>query len=466
MRRYFALCGLLLSAAFLFSSCLKDDEEEVTLYDDTAITSFGVSTAKVLVHTTSSTGEDSTYYSTSTLSSYPFSIDQLNNEIFNVDSLPYGTDVTKALVSYSTMNNGLAYIENLAGDSLKYLSTSDSLDFSTARKVRVYASNGSTNYRVYQVKVNVHQEDADAFEWKMNAEGNASLAALAALKLVGLGDSVLAFGQKDGVTVAYATSNTDGATWNDMGLTLAKDAYKNVAVKGDTLYVLDGTELKAKAAGQPLQAVATLSGIKQLLGATQAEMYAYATDGALMVSNDNGRTWTADKLDTDASYLPTDSLSFASTAFAYADSTDLALLAGSRDAATYADAHAMVWTKIVEDTNTKEETEWMYVDFDHDSNYPLPRLKDLVVLPYGGNFIAFGGEGISPCTAMALANVYESRDGGLTWKANAAYAFPESLKAGATDGLAATVDSNNRIWLVGRGSGQVWSGRLNYLGWK
>lgn len=45
MRRYIGLCGLLLSAAFLFSSCLKDDDDEVTLYDDTALTSFGISSA-------------------------------------------------------------------------------------------------------------------------------------------------------------------------------------------------------------------------------------------------------------------------------------------------------------------------------------------------------------------------------------------------------------------------------------
>lgn len=467
MRRYYALCGLLLSAAFLFSSCLKDDEEEVTLYDDTAITSFEVSTAKVLAHTTSSTGADSTYYSTSTLTSYPFAIDQLQGLIYNVDSLPFGTDVTKALVSYSTLNNGVAYIENLAGDSIKYLSTSDSLDLSTTRSVRVYASNGSTDYRLYKVTVNVHQEDGDAFEWKMRTEGNDALASLAALKLVSFGDSVLAFGQKGGATVAYATSNTDGSTWESTGVAFGSDAYKSVAVKGDTLFVLDGAELKAKVVGQGWKATATMSGIKQLLGATATELYAYATDGRLMVSTDNGQTWTADKLDAEASYLPTDSLAFATSSFAYVGATDVALLAGSRSTGEYAaDKNAMVWTKLVEKTSNKEETEWMYVDFDNDSNYPLPRLKDLTVLPYGGNFIAFGGAGISPCTEEALANVYESRDCGLTWKANATYAFPDNLKGNAPASLAATVDANNRIWLVCGATGQVWSGRLNKLGWK
>ena len=46
MKRYLGPMGLLLSAVLLLASCLKNDDEDVTLYDDTAITSFQITTAR------------------------------------------------------------------------------------------------------------------------------------------------------------------------------------------------------------------------------------------------------------------------------------------------------------------------------------------------------------------------------------------------------------------------------------
>lgn len=467
MRRYIGLCGLLLSAAFLFSSCLKDDDDEVTLYDDTALTSFGISSAKALVHTTASTGEDSTYYATSDLSSYPFSIDHLKGMVYNADSLPYGTSVAKALVTYGTKNNGVACIENLAGDSVKYLSTSDSLDFSTPRKVRVYASNGDANYRTYTVTVNVHQQDGDAFAWS-NPGTSTAIAPLTALHLSCLGDSLLLIGREAGGSVAlYATALADGQTWRQSGEALVGGDFKGAAAKGDTLYVLCGATLKAKPQGEALRDMAQADGLEALLGATTTELYAYAVDGSIMVSRDGGRTWQADATEEDKALLPTEGLAFGSAAFAYGDSTDCALLAGSRSTEAYpGEAHAMVWRKLVEYGSTKEETAWSVVEYTDGSGYPLPRLESLAVLPYGSSFLAFGGKGMGGCTATAFDKVYESRDGGLTWKASAKHALPDGFdKAGATS-FAATVDKSNHLWLVCGGTGQVWRGRLNRLSWQ
>ena len=90
---------LLLMAALLFVSCLDDDyTDDITLYDDNAITQFNLTTAKLTVHTTTSGGEDSTYViHTETVADYPFYIDQLKGEIYNVDSLPKGIDKARSL---------------------------------------------------------------------------------------------------------------------------------------------------------------------------------------------------------------------------------------------------------------------------------------------------------------------------------------------------------------------------------
>ena len=85
----------LLSAIFVFTSCLNSDNEVTTYYGDTAITSFSVGTLKYYKHTTSSTGKDSVYQTTLSCSGYKFYIDQAKREIYNPDSLPYGIDGTK-----------------------------------------------------------------------------------------------------------------------------------------------------------------------------------------------------------------------------------------------------------------------------------------------------------------------------------------------------------------------------------
>lgn len=443
MRRYFGLCGLMLSALFLLSSCLKDDEEAVTLYDDTAITAFQLTNGS--------------------LSYYPFTIDQVKGLIYNEDYLPYDTDVTKLLVSYSTKNNGTVWIENLAGDSVKYLLSTDSTDFSAAagRNLRVYASNGSQSYKRYNVKVNVYSQDANAFTWENLTAETSPVNALTAKKLLCLGDSIYLLGLEEGSTKVYTTSN--GTAWQSLA-TLGGDACKNAVVKGDSLFVLDGTELKALPKdGKDFVSVATAPNLMQLLGATSSELYAYSADSALMVSKDNGQTWEAEPVSAEsADLLPTCNLAFCSSTFSYASHADYALLAGSRDLTAYSsDTTAVVWTKLVENASVKEDSEWNVIDFSHDSDYPLPRLENLTLLHYNGKYVAFGGKGLGGSTAEAFSTVYESRDGGLTWKKSSTFTLPDGLDTAATT-LTATTDNNQYVWLV-CGS-QVWRGRLNKLG--
>ena len=117
MKRFLNHIYLLLAASVLFTSCLESDDDDFVLYDDVAITSFFISNAKVLSHTTSSTGGDSLYYANSTaVANYPFTIDHVKGEIFNADSLPYGTNPKNLLCDYTAKNNGMVGIENLVGD--------------------------------------------------------------------------------------------------------------------------------------------------------------------------------------------------------------------------------------------------------------------------------------------------------------------------------------------------------------
>ena len=108
MRRIFIPFVLLLAALFVFASCLNSDDNDVVYYDDTAITSFSLGTMNRYVHTKSSTGADSVYKTTYSGSNYAFYIDQLTCEIYNVDSLPKGTDAAHVITTISTKNGGTA----------------------------------------------------------------------------------------------------------------------------------------------------------------------------------------------------------------------------------------------------------------------------------------------------------------------------------------------------------------------
>ena len=150
MNKLFSHVVILIAAALSLTSCLSDnDESETTYYTDTAISSFSLGTLNITYHTKASDGVT-------------------NKTIANSDSLPKGTDAAHCLATINTVNSGsvvLVLKATTGKDSLAYYSSSDSIDFSSPVRIRVYNMT-LTAYREYTVKVNVHQEEENQFEWK------------------------------------------------------------------------------------------------------------------------------------------------------------------------------------------------------------------------------------------------------------------------------------------------------------
>ncbi|MCM1093100.1 MAG: DUF6242 domain-containing protein [Lachnospiraceae bacterium] len=159
--------GYLLAAAMLamgVTACNSDSDETVdtgftsdNIYSATAVTAFYIkANAKVL----------------NNLDSCYFTIDLLQSKIFNADSLPYGTNVTKLVPNIST--NGSSLIEiSVSGSSVMNDTTftyttesTDSIDFSEPSKVRVRVVSVNSSYsQTYDINVNVHKVKADSLEW-------------------------------------------------------------------------------------------------------------------------------------------------------------------------------------------------------------------------------------------------------------------------------------------------------------
>ena len=141
---------MLLAAIMVLASCSKTDDSSTTLYSDAAITAFTLGTM---------TRVDGDTKKTYAGSAYQFFIDQKTRVVYNVDSLPIGTDVTAVYCAVSTLNNGLTMLVDHTTETMSYHSSSTPVDFTKPREFRIYSSDGS-GYTTYTIKVNVHKEDA------------------------------------------------------------------------------------------------------------------------------------------------------------------------------------------------------------------------------------------------------------------------------------------------------------------
>ena len=273
MNKLFSHVVILIAAAFSLTSCLSDnDESETTYYTDTAISSFSLGTLNITYHTTASDGvTDSTYKSTFSASSYAFDIDQQKGTIANEDSLPVGTDAAHCLATINTVNSGtvlLVLTSSTGADSLAYYSSSDSIDFTSPVRLRVYNMEGSA-YRNYIVTVNVHKQKENQFSWQ---EGTFDISSLVQHE-----DGVIGKTNKYRYAIIGSRQHEDG-----------------------------------------------------VIGKTNK--YRYAIIGSrLMRSPIAGGTWTVEKLDEDSSLLPTKDINFIVAPMASDTTLYNIFLIGSRD---------------------------------------------------------------------------------------------------------------------------------------
>lgn len=472
MKRIILPFVILFSALFIMVSCLNtDDVTDVVYYRDTAITSFTLGTLNRTVWTTSSKGEDSSYVAEITGSNYKFYIDQTKREIYNPDSLPKGTDIAHVLVTVTSKNGGIVVIKDTDSDSISYVRSTDSIDFTQPREFQVYSYDGMV-HRTYKVSVNAHKEEPDSFNWR-NTGTYQDFRTLTGMKAVTTGGRLLVFGC-DGSSTAVYSSPLDGNTsWTKVntGITLDAEAYKSIIVKDGQLYTLNGGQVVTSADAATWQTVGTAQ-LTRLLGASRGKMYAIDTDGRMAMSEDNGTTWTADNINGDADMLPTENMTAACLPLETDDNAEYIIICGNRNLTAHPeDSVAMVWNKIEEYSTDSEQHSW--TNCNDNNGYRLPRLSSLSMTAYNNVLLAIGGRGQGTSTATAFSHIYVSEDKGLTWHEKGMYYLPddndsddnETFTNGGSDVCAMTADGDNFLWIICGGTGEVWRGRLNRLGW-
>mgnify|MGYP003769126333 CR=1 FL=1 len=110
--------------------------------------------------------------SVSGLSSVKFTIDQLSGEIYNLDSMPYGTTFKHKIVckiTYASATVSGIQATYIAKDSTFWWNGSDSLDFTQPVKFVVHSHDGVST-KAYVAHVNIHQVQPDTLIWSQRAE--------------------------------------------------------------------------------------------------------------------------------------------------------------------------------------------------------------------------------------------------------------------------------------------------------
>lgn len=416
MKKIFRTLCVLFGVAFALTSCLGDDEQQVTTYSDMTITQFTLGTLNRYTKTVSSkTGNDTIIKSTLSGTSYPMTIDQLGRRIYNQTPLPVGTDVKHVICStISTMNSGVVAVKSMTSDSLKWFSTTDSIDFSQPRHFLVYANDG-TGPRDYTVTLNVSETEGTSFGWTRVATLNITTEEFDASTLVAFGDTVYVRPQ---------------------GIVVRDDVAYRLNEGGLVEHSTDLVNWMAPASTEQPH-------LTRLIGAGTKELFALGEDGRLKASTDaDGMEWYDETLDSDAALLPLDNIAMTSFPYAPIDNTDYVLMVGN----SQQDAEAtVVWRKISQYGGDNVEGKWVYMPVDDGNPYALPRQDGLSLACFKDDVLAVGSN----------MTVYQSADQGITWLADNDYAFPQTINGTKVRMVA---DKTGRVWVL-TNTGELWLGR-------
>lgn len=448
-RKFFAFIALI-TATLSLSSCLSSDETTVEYTHDTAITAFSLGSLDR--YTKTKAGKDTLLKANVTGSDYKFYIDQAQRLIYNVDSLPCGVRDTAILATISSKNSSPILLMDInKPDSVAaYYSSSDSINFSKPRFIRVYSSDYSA-YAEYKVTVNVHKELPYEFKWHELAQNNSQLTAFSDLKAVACGDYIYVFGKTAEGTKVLKSAINNGSVWSSIGMNvrLSSNAYQSAVALDGQLYISDAGKVYASADAATWTEVSENADIKQLIGASSKYLYAYTAAG-ISVSKDKGASWEQEKLDTDADSLPTQNISMNVAGVLSAKNVENVMLMGTRDKALN-DTVATTWLRTVDYDVNAEAGQWNYLEIENNKSGKMPWLDQVITCAADTGFVALGSNG----------KWYKSQNAGLTWKQDKMVVLPAKF---ATEGrFAFCRDKQHYYWIIR--NGYVWRGRFNIDGW-
>ena len=451
MKRYLATYLVACLSVALFTSCWGEDDEAL-LSPFAMVKEFSIGNIQSSYPAFTSDGRDTTVVRTIDCSKLKFTIDQINGRIYNNDSLPYCTGLTKVVTTMTV--DGVASIFVDSTGTYDYYANTDSTDFTSPRNFRIY-SEGGTYYKDYVVSVNVHQVNPELMVWE-KAGIVAGFTPCGAAELSGnmnvfgnAGTKCVVASSPVGEPISWTTKDLVGLPVNAKISTV--QCYKN------NLYLVADSAVYTSADAVNWSLSSSIPGVVAIVGASDEDLLIVATEKEMLCST-NGVDF--EYMGNVPENFPLYGLSIASYPMAHNSDIIRYMVFGYPTNAK--NGKAFVWSKL--------STEEKWSNYDNAENpFPCPSLNGLSVVRYDNFFYALGGAGTAEGVEVkAFESFFVSRDNGIVWKSlDDKYQELPSELLGNNNAFVAVVDSRNYMWIVNSGSGAAaYRGILNRLGFK
>lgn len=233
---------------------------------------------------------------------------------------------------------------------------------------------------------------------------------------------------------------SDGSGYRDYTVSLNVSSDQGVSFGWDLVQTLEMPtgDVRLEASGDSV-VMSHDSGVFTF-GGTQ---YAIGLDDGLLKSRAVGTTeWVTEPLDEADSLLPArGGMAMVSWPYMPADNTNYILMVGQP---RQDDVQTMrLWRKIAP---IEGGGQWVFMPFDDLNHYPLKRMQQPLLAYYSGSVLCIDDE----------ANVWQSRDQGISWRKSSTYKLPATFSGTP---LSMAADSKGRLWLL-TSEGQLWQGAL------
>lgn len=449
--RYIWVILAVLMALFNLSSCFSDDDQEVVTSSDCIVTSAIMGTLNRYLPTKTDDGRDSTYVVTVVGSLYPLHIDHYRGLIYNTDSLPKGTDLSKVAFSTFNASSSMTVRSIYSGQDTTFVTT-DSLDCTTSRMITVYSTDG-TSQRSYTLRICAHQEEGDSMRWVQTTNYAEAFAGVNDMRALAVDNRLYVLCDEAGqsymlcAVIDEVNGEADATPWQRVALAHTLRVASFVRFAGAFYALTTDDVLMTSTDGEQWTAVETDFRAQYLVLAGSTQLIAYA-DGAFYSSTD-AVNWVADVAD-EPQYLPNGYVVGTSIQQKNNPTFETFVVVGVRD------GQPCVWRKEIDLTGVREFP-WVYLPATLGSGLNVPDVKHFSLHYYDGGTLFAGVDNAGKFRPLAM-----SYDNGRTWKSDV-LTTPDVQPTGC---YATTVDSNNYIWLLGAPSGETWKGRINRLGWK
>lgn len=453
MKRNLYIWAALLTCCLVGFSCSESSDDEATISERCYISSFTLGQFKRILHTTSSTGADSTYTVAISGSLYPMLIDQRNQTITNRDSLPLGSQVGAILASIT--GTGSVVYAPVADTTTWYtFTTTDSIDFRQPLLFRMFSSSGKTK-RDYTLTLNVRSSDPSEYTWTRLSDLRVGSAAADESRLLFVEDQPVVFSLESStgkIFVSKATS-TESPQWTEQECTGLGTAPVVTSAQyfGGKYWMSCYQQLYSSADAVAWQPVST-GGVTplRLVAASVRALY-MSCEGAggipTMASSTDGQSWTLMEMEAGGfTGQPA-----AALAYAQENGNDRVLLL---DPVTNGQPYS-AWSLLEE-----YEDSWVLFAQPGDNDQLLPVRQKLSLFLYDDVIIALGGALVGGEASTALNKFYVSMDSGITWWPSETLVPPTAIR-GITGAVAAAAQGEY-FWVVA--GEQVWRVRLNSYG--